>query len=259
MRIDDFIGMLENIAPLKTQEEWDNSGWQIKLTDGEISKVMIALEINRQVIYDAVLNGVELIITHHPLIYGPLKKVDHNDITGNNIAELIKHGISVYSLHTPFDKCHGGNNDYLGRVLGLENVSLMGTDSSGFCRMGMLPGQGMKASHFIEHAARCLKIDRKLLSYAGSLDRQIKKVGWCSGAGAEFIREAKAAGCDLYLTGDVKYHAAQEARELDIAILDCGHFGTEQIFCENIASILDKAEGVDIIQCDVNLNPFAVI
>ena len=76
---------------------------------------------------------------------------------------------------------------------------------------------------------------------------------------AEFIKNAKAAGCDLYITGDVKYHAAQEAREYNIAVLDCGHFATEQIFCENIISMLDKIDGVDIIQCDVNLNPFAVI
>ena len=259
MRIDDFIEKLENIAPPETQEEWDNSGWQIKITDGEISKVMVALEINRQVIYDAVLNNVELIITHHPLIFSGIKKVDCNDITGDYIAKLIKHGISVYSTHTPFDRCYGGNNDYLGDVLGLEKVSLMGTDSSGFCRMGFVPEDGMKAQHFIEHAARSLKLDKRLLSYAGSLDRTIKKVGWCTGAGAEFIRNAKAAGCDLYITGDVKYHAAQEARELDIAVLDCGHFGTEQIFCENIMGMLDKTEGVDIIQCDVNLNPFAVI
>lgn len=259
MRIDDFVAELEAIAPLETQEEWDNSGWQLKLTDGEINKVMVALEINRQVIYDAVLNGTNLIITHHPLIFGGIKNVDHNDNTGNYLVELIKHGISVYSTHTPFDKCHGGNNDYLGDILGLENVSLMGTDPSGFCRMGLVPGEGMKAQHFIEHASKCLKTDKKLFSYAGFLDRTIKKVGWCTGAGAEFIRNAKAAGCDLYLTGDVKYHAAQEARELDIAVLDCGHYGTEQIFCENIISMLDKISGVDIIQCDVNLNPFALI
>lgn len=258
MRIDDFVAELEAIAPLETQEDWDNSGWQVKLTDGEITKVMVALEVNRQVIYDAVLNGVELIVTHHPLIFGGIKSVDHNDVIGNYIAELIKHGISVYSTHTPFDKCHGGNNDYLGNILGLEKVSLMGTDTSGFCRMGMVTGEGMKAQHFIEHAAKCLKADKKLFSYAGSLDRTIKKVGWCTGAGAEFIKDAKASGCDLYITGDVKYHAAQEARELDIAVLDCGHYGTEQIFCENIISMLDKIGGVDIIQCDVNLNPFAV-
>lgn len=259
MRIDDFTGMLENIAPLETQEEWDNSGWQIKLTDGEISKVMVALEINRQVIFDAVLNNIDLIITHHPLIFGGINNVDHNNNTGNYIVELIKHGISVYSTHTPFDKCHGGNNDYLGMILGLENVSLMGTDSSGFCRMGLISGKGMKVSHFIEHVSKALKVDKKLFNYAGSLDRTIKKVGWCTGTGAEFIRNAKSAGCDLYITGDVKYHAAQEARELDIAVLDCGHYGTEQIFCENIISMLDKIIGVDIIQCDVNLNPFAVI
>lgn len=259
MKIDEYIGILENIAPLETQEEWDNSGWQIKLTNGEISKVMVALEINRQVIFDAVLNNIDLIITHHPLIFGGINHVDHNNNTGNYIVELIKHGISVYSTHTPFDKCHGGNNDYLGQVLGLENISLMGTDTSGFCRMGLISGEGMKVPYFIEHASKALKVDKKLFNYAGSLDKTIKKVGWCTGAGAEFIKNAKAAGCDLYITGDLKYHAAQEARELDIAVLDCGHFGTEQIFCENVISMLDKIDGVDIIQCDVNLNPFAVI
>lgn len=259
MKIDEYIGILENIAPIETQEEWDNSGWQIKLTDGEISKVMVALEINRQVIFDAVLNNIDLIITHHPLIFGGINNVDHNENTGNYVVELIKHGISVYSTHTPFDKCHGGNNDYLGQVLGLDNISLMGTDPSGFCRMGFVSGQGMKASYFIEHASKTLKVDKKLFNYAGSLERNIKKVGWCTGAGAEFIKNASAAGCDLYITGDVKYHAAQEAREYNIAVLDCGHFATEQIFCENIISMLDKIDGVDIIQCDVNLNPFAVI
>ena len=103
MKIDDFVAELEAIAPLETQEEWDNSGWQLKLTDEDITKVMVALEINRQVIYDAVLNDTDLILTHHPLIFGGMKKVYYNDNTGNYLVELIKHGISVYSTHTPFD------------------------------------------------------------------------------------------------------------------------------------------------------------
>lgn len=259
MKIDDFIAEVEKIAPLDLQEEWDNSGWQIKLTDGEISKVMVALEVNTQVVYDAILNKADLLLVHHPLIFGKINRVDNKNVTGKLIIELIKHGISVYSTHTPFDICQGGNNDYLGKVLGMEDVKPMEGEPLGICRVGLVSGDGMRAADFIEKAAKVLKIDKKFFNYAGSLDTKIKKCGWCTGAGAEFLKAAKATGCDLFITGDLKYHAAQEAREIGINVLDCGHFGTEQIFCENILSLLDKLEEVDIIQCDVNLNPFTAI
>ena len=105
MRIDDFIKEVERIAPLELQEEWDNSGIQIRASNGEIRRVLVALEINDGVIDEAIGAGADLILTHHPLIFGSLKKIDGNDITGNHIVKLIKRGISVYSTHTPFDKC----------------------------------------------------------------------------------------------------------------------------------------------------------
>ena len=260
ININDFIARVEQIAPLDLQEEWDNSGWQIKLTDGEISKVMVALEVNRQVVYDAVLNKVDLLVVHHPLIFGKIARVDNNSITGNLIIELIKHGISVYAMHTPFDRCEGGNNDYLGKILGLENIApFMENDPAGYCRAGYVPGDGMRISDFIDIAAKALKMDRKFFNYSGSKESTIKKIGWCTGAGAEFIKAAKAAGCDLYITGDVKYHTAQEAKEIGLNVLDCGHFGTEQIFAENMIDKLDNLKEIDIIQCDVNLNPFTLV
>ena len=133
MNINDFIARVEQIAPLELQEEWDNSGWQIKLTDGDISKVMIALEVSSEVAYEAIAQGANLLLVHHPLIFGKIARVDNNNITGKLIIELIKHGISVYSTHTPFDKCTGGNNDYLGKVIGLEDVHLMECDFTGLC------------------------------------------------------------------------------------------------------------------------------
>jgi len=259
MNIYEFIAEVEKIAPLELQEEWDNSGWQIKLTDGDISKVMVALEVNSEVVREAVNQKADLLLVHHPLIFGKIARVDNNNITGKLIIELIKHGISVYSTHTPFDKCAGGNNDYLGKVLGLENVQVMEADFTGLCRTGVVSGEGMSASQFIGHAAKALKIDRKFFNYAGSLDAKIKKCGWCTGSGAEFLKAARIAGCDLFITGDLKYHAAQEARETGINVLDCGHFGTEQIFCENMLTLLDNLPEIDIIQCGVDLNPFTAI
>ena len=258
MKIDDFIARVEAIAPLDLQEEWDNSGWQIKLTDGEISRVMVALEVSSEVVKDAIEKKADLLLVHHPLIFGKVARVDHKKITGNLIIELIKHGISVYSTHTPFDKCDGGNNDYLGQVLGLEDVKVMETDFTGLCRTGIVKGS-MSAAAFIDHAAKALNTDKKFFNYAGSLDAEIKKCGWCTGAGAEFMKASKACGCDLFITGDFKYHAAQEAKELGINVLDCGHFATEQIFCENMVSKLDNSAEIDIIQCCVDLNPFTAI
>lgn len=259
MNINDFIAKVEQIAPLDLQEEWDNSGWQIKLTDSEISKVTVALEVSSEVVREAISQKTDLLLVHHPLIFGKIARVDNNNITGKLIIELIKHGISVYSTHTPFDKCAGGNNDYLGKVLGLEEVQLMECDFTGLCRVGRVSGEGMKAADFIDNAAAALKVDKKFFSYSGSLDAVIKKCGWCTGAGAEFLKAAKASGCDLFITGDLKYHAAQEAREIGINVLDCGHFGTEQIFCENMLGLLDNLPEVDIIQCGVDLNPFTAI
>lgn len=258
MRIDDFIREVENIAPLSLQEPWDNSGLQIRAGNNEISKVLIALEINERVIDEAIGCGADMILTHHPLIFGELKRVDSNDIIGNHIVKLIRRGISVYSSHTPFDKCIGGNNDYLGRILGIEDISPMPGDESAICRVGTLP-QPMTCLDFIEHASRTLKIEKNFFNFAGIPDDEILKVGWCTGAGSEYLDTAVAAGCDIFVTGDVKYHTAQHARDLGMNVLDCGHYGTEYIFCENMRAKLDKFYNLDIIQSRADINPFAAI
>lgn len=258
MRIDDFIREVEKIAPLSLQEEWDNSGIQLRATSGEISKVLIALEINDRVIDEAIGAGADMILTHHPLIFGSLKKIDGNDVTGNYLVKLIKRGISAYSTHTPFDKCLGGNNDYLGNLLGIDDIAPMQGDETHICRVGNLKVP-MTCAEFADNAARLLKIDKRHFSFSGNADETVSKVGWCTGSGAEFLDLAVDAGCDLFITGDVKYHTAQHARELGMNLLDCGHYGTEHIFCENMASKLDKFYNLDIIQSRVDLNPFVLI
>lgn len=258
MRIDDFIREVEKIAPPTLQEEWDNSGIQLRASGTEISKVLVALEINDRVIDEAIGCNADLILTHHPLIFGSLKRIDGNDVTGNYIVKLIKRGISVYSTHTPFDKCLGGNNDYLGVLLGIEDIGPMSGDASGICRTGRLRVP-MTCAEFAEHAAEALGVDKRFFAFAGLADETVSRIGWCTGSGSEFLDIAVDAGCDLFVTGDVKYHSAQYARELGMNLLDCGHFGTEKIFCENIASKLDKFYNLDIIQSRVNLNPFVLI
>jgi len=255
MKNDDLIKIIETLCPAVTQEVWDNSGFQICFSKDYVRKVLVSIEITDSVIDEAIYHDVDLIITHHPLIFGSFKKVDDNDITGNYIIKLIKNNISVYSTHTPFDKCDGGNNDYLAKLIQLCDTEKMVTDEEGFCRVGFVDGE-CTVAEYIEQVSKWLKIDKAFMSFTGYLDSQVKKVGLCSGAGADFIEQAKSAGCDLFITGDLKYHQAQKAKELGINVLDIGHYGSEKIFTENMAAYLRNNTDLEIIESKSDLNPF---
>lgn len=261
MKLDALAAKIETIAPLTLQEPWDHSGWQLRLTDGEIHRVLLALEINEKVIDEAITVRAEVILTHHPLLFTPIKEVDCNTIIGDHIIKLVQNRISVYASHTPFDKCSGGNNDYIGKLLKLQEVQPMETDAEGFCRCGLL-ARDMTAAAFAGYAAEALGIDPRYFSFAGMPDDMIHKIGWCSGAGADFLDAAFDAGCDLFLTGDVKYHTAQHARDIGMNLLDCGHYATEAIFCENMKDLLAARIGpqddLQLLLSQVDLNPFAL-
>lgn len=262
MKPDALAAKIEEIAPLQLQESWDHSGWQLKLTDGDLQRVLIALEINEQVIEEAAAKGAEVILTHHPLLFSPVREIDCGTVTGNNLIKLIRYGISVYASHTPFDKCEGGNNDEIGALLKLREVQPMEGEAEGFCRCGQLP-YSMTAAEFADYAAEALGISKKYFSFAGTPGDMVQKIGWCSGAGAEFLDAAFDAGCDLFLTGDVKYHTAQHAREIGMNLLDCGHYGTEAIFSETmkrqLAARLQPQDDLQLLLSQTDLNPFALL
>lgn len=263
MKTRELQGIIEDMAPLSLQEDWDNSGWQILLSDGpdggeEINSVLVAMEVTSKVIEEASCCGADVIVAHHPLIFGSLNKIDRNDITGNLVIKLIESDISVYASHTPFDKCEGGNNDYLAGILRLLDISPMKTDLSGYCREGFVDGE-CSIGEYIEQVCSWLRISRDMVSFCGDLYHNAGKIGLCTGAGSEFIHAAKEAGCDLFITGDVKYHMAQTAKEMGLNVLDIGHYGSEKIFTDNMASYLRNNCDIEIIKSTEDLNPFLSI
>lgn len=260
MRLNDIAALIEEMSPLSLQEGWDNSGFQIKLGNPEISRILVAMEVTDSVIDEAVSEGAKLIVTHHPLIFGKIKSVDDNDVTGNYLCRLIQAGISVYSSHTPFDKCEGGNNDYLGKLLHLRDLELLPGDDSRICRVGLVDGD-CSVEEYVLQISKWLNLDKSLIRFTGCLQDKVEKVGLCSGAGADFLELARDADCDLFITGDVKYHTAQFAKETGMNLLDLGHFGTEYLFTENMAARLREKilSGVTVVESKVDLNPFMVI
>ena len=255
MKADKLQQIIEEFAPLDLQESWDNSGFQIKLKNVDISRVLVAMEVTERVIDEAIDKKIDLLITHHPMLFSPVKSVDDNTFIGNYMVKLINNGINVYSSHTPFDKCDGGNNDYLAKLLHLCDIKPMASDESGFCRVGTVDGE-CTVGEYIDQISQWLKIDKSFMSFSGNLDEDVVKVGLCTGAGADFIELAVKEGCQLFITGDVKYHTAQTAKELGLNLLDIGHHGSEKIFVENMAAYLAKTTDLEIIESTENLNPF---
>ena len=237
MRIDDFIEKLENIAPPETQEEWDNSGWQIKLTDGEISKVMVALEINRQVIYDAVLNNVELIITHHPLIFRGLKKIDGNDPVTRAVMRAIKSGVAVYAAHTNADKVPDGVSGAMAARLGLTGISILDEDGegTGLGIVGDLP-EALPAEEAVEMVKERFGLEHARCSLPCS--SPVSRVAVCGGSGSSLIGAAVRSGAQLYVTGDVSYH--NYFIDGDFMIMDIGHFESEIDVVDILFSLIRK-------------------
>jgi len=255
VKADRLQQIIEEFAPLDMQEAWDNSGYQVKLKNVDISRVLVAMEVTERVIDEAIDKKIDMIVTHHPMLFSPVKCVDDNTFIGNYIVKLITNGINVYSSHTPFDKTAGGNNDYLAKLLQLCDIEVMASDESGFCRVGTVDGE-CTIGEYIEQISKWLKIDKSFMSFCGNLDAEVVKVGLCTGAGAEFLELAAGEGCDLFITGDVKYHTAQIAKELGLNLLDIGHYGSEKIFVENMANYLRSKTDIEIIESTENLNPF---
>lgn len=251
--------MLDEIAPLSLQEEWDNSGVQVDVGKAELHRVLVCLDVTDGVIGEAVEEGCDLIVSHHPLLFHSIKRIRADEGTGRYLVRLIENGISVYSSHTPFDTVEEGNNDYLSQLIGLHHMERL--------RTGGAVEQGMGRIGVFEKPLRLSEVAQLLserlghpagIKVSGDPGRLIRKVGVCTGGAGEFYEAAAAGGCDLYITGDVRHHEALGAKETDLCLIDAGHFGTEWIFVRNFAEQLRRKAGTDleVFESKVGDNPF---
>lgn len=253
MNIHEVKTALDAIAPLNTQADWDNSGVQICFGPKNIKKILVAMEISDAVINEAKDLKVDMIVTHHPLIFNPIKSLHFCKPESRYVMELVKADIAVYSSHTPFDIAKGGNTEYLLKLLGVKKIKVV-PETEGFLKVGMLDKE-LSLSDFAYKISKILKLDG--LKFAGNPDKMIKTVSCCTGAGGEFWKEA-AEYADVLVTGDVKHHEGALANDCGLAIIDAGHWGTEQIFVPNMAKQLKKKLGdsVKIIESKINQDPF---
>jgi dinuclear metal center YbgI/SA1388 family protein len=239
-KLRDILAQLEIMAPTGLAETWDNPGLQVGSYTQEVRKILVALDPTLNALASALEKEAQVLLTHHPLIFGPLTMVDVGAYPGNVIREALGRGISVVAAHTNLDYSKGGLNDILGDLLGLKNVEVLdepeNMDGAGVGRIGDLP-EPADLARVAEQIKRLLGTER--LRMAGLRSAVIRRVAVVGGSGGNLVSLAKKRGADLLLTGDVSHHHALEAESHGIALMDGGHFHTERTAIKIMAARLE--------------------
>lgn len=239
-----IIEKLEAWAPKELVDNWDNTGLQIGSPDIEVSKILIALDLDEYALGKAVDEGFQMIITHHPIIFKPLNNITTIDYTGKIISKAIKNDIVVYNAHSNLDLTEGGVNDKLAQILGLKvtsPVTMVIKDDFPEYKIGYGRVGYVDRTEFNKYLD-LIKVNlgaSHLIVYGHNRDF-IEKVAVCGGSGSDFIKDAYKHGADIYVTGDIKYHDAQLAKQLGLTIVDAGHFNTEKIILPTIKDYLKE-------------------
>ena len=228
-----IANIIEEFAPLHTQLEWDNAGFCIGSPDAEIKGVLVGFDCTPDLLREAIEVGANMVVTHHPLIFNGVKKINDRDFIGETICLAVKNDIVVYAAHTNADKAAGGVNTLMARRLSLSHPEPL--DETGLCLVGDL-SQTMSSAQFIDYVKKCYSL--VCLRTSKPLDKGIRKVAVSSGSGSSFISAARAAGADAIITGDVSYH--HFFCDDDFMVLDIGHYESEIDIVSTLLDILQK-------------------
>ena len=242
-KVKDFYGYLNSIAPFETQEDWDNSGMLVGDMDAEVKKVAVVLDITHEEIKKAKAIGADLIISHHPVIFNPIKSVTRGSVP----YELVASSINALCCHTPLDIADGGTNDSLAKLLGIEVTRT----EDPILRLGTV--EPTSAENLAGKIAKTLNTKVRYADAGG----KIEKIAICTGAGCSLI---EAAGeIDAFITGDASHHNFLDCVQAGITLIAAGHYETEIIVVPVLVKKL-QAQFPDIEIIDIKQeNPIKFI
>ncbi|WP_048600304.1 Nif3-like dinuclear metal center hexameric protein [Rubeoparvulum massiliense] len=272
LRGETIIQWIEELAPKYLAYEDDRIGLQVGRVNREIKKVMITLDVLEAVVDEAIELGVDLIISHHALIYRPLAHLRTDLPAGRVLQKLLSHDIAVYTVHTNLDITEGGLNDWIATRLGLRQVELLeahqyevtnpvvkSEKAYGVGRIGVLP-EPCTLHELAMQVKELFLLDGARI--VGEPSQLVNKVAVVGGDGNRFVQKAAFRGADVLITGDIYYHTAHDAMAAGLALIDGGHY-MEHIMKAEVARYLQQtamarksASETQFIISQANTNPF---
>ena len=261
MKIRQVLSALEQFAPLPLQESWDNAGLQLGLTEAEVSGALLCLDVNEQIVDEAIQKGCNLIVSHHPLLFRGLKQLTGGDYVQRCVIKAVKNDIVVVSMHTNMDNARGGVNWKIAERLGLTDVRFFAPKQvdgleAGSGVVGELP-RPMAAEDFIQLVKRQFGVACAQCNEL--LQRPVQRVAICGGAGDFLLDDAVRQGADAFITGEMHYHVFfDHEQQLQICVI--GHYQSEQYTSEIFRDIIRReCPGVRTEIAETNTNPIKYI
>ncbi len=244
---------MDRWAPFGIQMDFDNAGFLVGRGDREITKILVTLDITLDVVREAADWGAQLIVSHHPVIFHPVRSITDGEPTGKILLELIERGVAAICAHTNLDAAQGGVNDCLAQALSLTQVGQLHQDGTlpdgapyGIGRVGLPHKPGLSAAEYAAYVKGQLGAASVRCTDGGN---PVTKVAVGGGSCGSMLEDALREGCDTFVTADVKYDTFLQAKALGINLMDAGHFATENVVCPSMVNFLaEHFSGVEVRQ-----------
>ena len=214
----------------------------------DVKKIQLSIDATEKAVDYAAQNNVDMIVTHHPLIFKPLKSIVMSELSGRKIIKLIENGLNLYSIHTNLDSSKDGLNDYILELLEVKKYKIIdinaNDETAGIGRMYTLE-EKITILEYADFIKTKMKI-KNVRVISNDLKSEVKKIALINGSGMSYWRKVKSLGADLFITGDISYHDALDAKESGLHLIDIGHFESENCFSELLKKNLEEI-GLEVL------------
>ncbi len=257
MQCQDIIRLLEVNSPPEYAMEWDNVGLLVGRRDKEVRKILIALDVTLEVCQMAIENNVDMIITHHPMIFSKINRVNSDTPLGSKILSLIEAGIVCYAMHTNYDT-KGGMAKHAASMLDLKNLEVLEET---------LNGEGIGQIGIVDKSISVMNLAKEVkekfglnnVMIYGDTQKKVDKIGICPGSGKSVLSVSATKGVQCLITGDIGHHEGLDGVEMGLTIIDASHYGLEQIFMDYMYNYIGEyCTGVEIMKAAVGV-PYIVV
>ena len=258
--LSEIVAFLEKLAPPALAEDWDNTGLLVGRASADVRRILTCLTLTPDVAKEAIQSDVQLIVSHHPVLFRGTKRIADDTAEGRMLLGLIESGIAVYSPHTSFDSAADGINQQLAESFGLQKIQPLRPSEAvpelGSGRIGTL-AESVSLSAFLGVVSAAVAAD--YLEYTGPAGVKVSQVAVACGAAGEFLADAIRLGCDTFVTGEGRFHSALEARSAGVNLIFTGHYSSERPAVETLASaIADAIADVKVWPSQVERDPLTV-